>query len=256
MILTGKQYTPFSPRVAILSYCSMYRMKSEPWHLWIRREKYVHPGEKQALASMIHSMNQTRKVCAQSHWRKPRCHSCAGKTISVSVSTILSQSEGEQVACDGSEWKAPSLYNVWICYSPTISKLEETMVRRFLLFFVECGSYVSISLSEGMKYVTCEKIKKIQAVAPLFAIVVLNKQLAHWKVWRTRPAFDSGNAAMLRRGFKFLYREYKYNQWNYYQSAGGILFWWCFKSLHRNPNTFSLCPIQQTFSSKYFYNHL
>ena len=53
------------------------------------------------------------------------------------------------------------------------------MVRRFLLFFVECGSYVSISLSEGMKYVTCEKIKKIQAVAPLFAIVVLNKQLAH-----------------------------------------------------------------------------
>ena len=231
-------------------------MKSEPWHLWIRREKYVHPGEKQALASMIHSMNQTRKVCAQSHWRKPRCHSCAGKTISVSVSTILSQSEGEQVACDGSEWRAPSSSNVWIFYSPTISKLEETMVRRFLLFFVECGSYVSISLSEGMKYVTCEKIKKIQAVAPLFAIVVLNKQLAHWKVWRTRPAFDSGNAAMLRRGFKFLYREYKYNQWNYYQSAGGILFWWCFKSLHRNPNTFSLCPIQQTFSSKYFYNHL
>ena len=81
MILTGKQYTPFSPRVAILSYCSMYRMKSEPWHLWIRREKYVHPGEKQALASMIHSMNQTRKVFAQTRENPDAIHVLAKLSV-------------------------------------------------------------------------------------------------------------------------------------------------------------------------------
>ena len=129
------------------------------------------------------------------------------------------------------------------------------------------------------------------------------KQLAHLKVSRTRPTFDSGNAAMLRRGFKFLHREnitmgkpnmfdikipfivdsgnarpmpcwgeassscigkpkyiftlsnpWKYNQWNYNQSAGQhliLLMLPCwgggFKFLHRNPNTFSLSNLANLF---------